>query len=154
MHIFHVSSIQMHINYKVSPKNMFFPFAILFVSKNISQEHIFQALSGKHTAEVRKEEKGQSVNSGEGSEEEEREGEKEEEREEEKEEVAEASTVVNYSKEEVKELLRKKTEVEVGKVILVNYRPAVLKKRKVKVGKSKQRRRYTNRRRKSNISQA
>ena len=71
-----------------------------------------------------------------------------------KEGVVEASTVVNYSKEEVKELLRKKTEVEVGKVILVNYRPAVLKKRKVKVGKSKQRRRYTNRRRKSNIYQA
>ena len=47
----------------------------------------------------------------------------------------EASTVVNYSKEEVKELLKKKkkaTNVEVGRVILVNYRPAVLKKRKVK----------------------
>ena len=72
----------------------------------------------------------------------------------EKDEVVEASTVVNYSKEEVKELLRKKTEVEVGKVILVNYKPAVLKKRKVKVGKSKQRRRYTNRGRKSNIYQA
>ena len=49
--------------------------------------------------------------------------------------VMEASTVVNYSKEEVKELLRKKAEVKVGRVILVNYRPAVLRKRKVKVGK-------------------
>ena len=47
----------------------------------------------------------------------------------------EASTVVNYSKEEVEELLRKSTGVEVGRVILVNYRPAVLRKRKVKVGK-------------------
>ena len=75
-------------------------------------------------------------------------GEEVEELKEEKGEV-EASTVVNYSKEEVKELLRKKTEVEVGKVILVNYRPAVFKKRKVKVGKRKQRWRYTNRRRKS-----
>ena len=68
----------------------------------------------------------------------------------------EASTVVNYSKEEVKELLLKKknaTEVEVGRVILVNYRPAVLKKRKVKVGKSEARWRYTNRRSNSNISQ-
>ena len=70
-------------------------------------------------------------------------------------EEVEASTVVNYSKEEVKELLKKKkiTEVEVGRVILVNYRPAVLKKRKVKGGKSEERWRYTNRRRKSNISQ-
>ena len=54
---------------------------------------------------------------------------------EEVEEEVEASTVVNYSKEEVKELLKKKkkaTNVEVGRVILVNYRPAVLKKRKVK----------------------
>ena len=49
--------------------------------------------------------------------------------------VMEASTVVNYSKEEVEELLRKSTGVEVGRVILVNYRPAVLRKRKVKVGK-------------------
>ena len=53
----------------------------------------------------------------------------------EKDEVMEASTVVNYSKEEVEELLRKSTGVEVGRVILVNYRPAVLRKRKVKVGK-------------------
>ena len=70
-------------------------------------------------------------------------------------EEVEASTVVNYSKEEVKELLKKKkaTEAEVGRVILVNYRPAVLKKRKVKGGKSEERWRYTNRRRKSNISQ-
>ena len=70
-------------------------------------------------------------------------------------EEVEASTVVNYSKEEVKELLLKKktSEVEVGRVILVNYRPAVLKKRKVKGGKSEERWRYTNRRRKSNISQ-
>ena len=65
----------------------------------------------------------------------------------------EASTVVNYSKEEVKELLRKKVEVKVGRVILVNFKPAVLKKRKVKEGKSKQRRGfYTNRRRNSNKS--
>ena len=79
-----------------------------------------------------------------------------EELEEEVEEEVEASTVVNYSKEEVKELLlkkRKATEVEVGKVILVNYRPAVLKRRKVKGGKSEERWRYTNRRRNSNISQ-
>ena len=72
-------------------------------------------------------------------------------------EEVEASTVVNYSKEEVKELLLKKknaTEVEVGKVILVNYRPAVLKRRrKVKGGKSEERWRYTNRRSNSNISQ-
>ena len=69
-------------------------------------------------------------------------------------EEVEASTVVNYSKEEVKELLLKKktSEVEVGRVILVNYRPAVLKKRKVKVGKSEERWSYTNRRRKPNIS--
>ena len=67
--------------------------------------------------------------------------------------VMEASTVVNYSKEEVEELLRKSTGVEVGRVILVNYKPAVLKKRKVKEGKGKQRRGfYTNRRRNSNIS--
>ena len=73
---------------------------------------------------------------------------------EEVEEEVEASTVVNYSKEEVEELLKEKiSEVEVGKVILVNYRPAVLKKRKVKGGKSEERWSYTNRRRKSNISQ-
>ena len=67
--------------------------------------------------------------------------------------VMEASTVVNYSKEEVEELLRKSTGVEVGRVILVNYKPAVLKKRKVNEGKGKQRRGfYTNRRRNSNKS--
>ena len=70
----------------------------------------------------------------------------------EKDEVMEASTVVNYSKEEVKELLGKKTDVEVGRVILVNYRPAVLKKRKVKERKSKQRRKFYTKRRNSIIS--
>ena len=60
----------------------------------------------------------------------------------------EASTVVNYSKEEVKNLLRRKdNKVEVGKVILVNFKPAVLKKRKVKVERKRQRWPFTNSRR-------
>ena len=64
----------------------------------------------------------------------------------------EASTVVNYSKEEVKNLLRRKdNKVEVGKVILVNFKPAVLKKRKVKVERKRQRWPFTNSRRRSPI---
>ena len=64
----------------------------------------------------------------------------------------EASTVVNYSKEEVKNLLRRKdTKVEVGKVILVNFKPAVLKKRKVKVERKRQRWPFTNSRSRSPI---
>ena len=125
-----------------------------------------QALSGKDATQVKKKEKGQSSESTEELErktvEEEDESLKKEgvnartvsnyNNKEEEEEV-EARTVVNYSKEEVKELLRKKAEVKVGRVILVNYKPAVLKKRKVKEGKGKQRRGfYTNRRRNSNIS--
>ena len=124
-----------------------------------------QALSGKDATQVKKKEKGQSSES---TEELERKTVVEEEEESLKEgvnartvsnynsteeEEVEASTVVNYSKEEVKELLRKKAEVKVGRVILVNYKPAVLKKRKVKEGKGKQRRGfYTNRRRNSNKS--
>ena len=124
-----------------------------------------QALSGKDATQVKKKEKGQSSES---AEELERKTVVEEEEESLKEgvnartvsnynnkeeEEVEASTVVNYSKEEVKELLRKKAEVKVGRVILVNYKPAVLKKRKVNEGKGKQRRGfYTNRRRNSNIS--
>ena len=137
----------------------------LCVSKTLAPP--LQALSGRLATKVTKKDKGQSSGRGEGSDrntlEEESAGLKVVQDDmstvsnysKETEEV-EASTVVNYSKEEVKELLLKKknaTEVEVGRVILVNYRPAVLKKRKVKVGKSEARWRYTNRRSNSNISQ-
>ena len=123
-----------------------------------------QALSGKDATQVKKKEKGQSSDS---TEELERKTVEEEDESlmegvnartvsnynSTEEEEVEARTVVNYSKEEVKELLRKKAEVKVGRVILVNYKPAVLKKRKVNEGKGKQRRGfYTNRRRNSNIS--
>merc|ERR1712032_260735 len=128
-----------------------------------------QALSATNVTKKRKKEKGQKSGRGEGAErntvEEEDASFKVVQEEEgvnmsrvsnysQKNEEVEASTVVNYSKEEVKELLKKKTitEVEVGRVILVNYRPAVLKKRKVKGGRSEERWSYTNRRRKPNIS--
>ena len=123
-----------------------------------------QALSGKDATQVKKKEKGQSSDSTEELERKTVEEEDESLKEgvnartvsnynSTKEEEVEARTVVNYSKDEVKELLRKKAEVKVGRVILVNYKPAVLKKRKVNEGKGKHRRGfYTNRRRNSNKS--
>merc|ERR1712032_32231 len=100
-----------------------------------------QALSATNVTKKRKKEKGQKSGRGEGAERNTVEEEDASFKVVQEEEGVNMSRVSNYS--------QKNEEVEASTV--VNYSPAVLKKRKVKGGRSEERWSYTNRRRKPNI---